>query len=77
MPITPRCQSSPPPLGLRPFVDLGESFVEDPLFHRLPVAIETLEVACEAPRLFRVLGEQELESGSRMPETTGRVDSRR
>jgi len=60
----------------RPRLDLGHGLPENPALDRLALAVQLLERVGEPPRLGFVLGEEELERLSRVPEPSGRVQAR-
>src|SRR5262245_54373304 len=63
-------------LRLWPLLDLGERLAQDPVLDSLPLAVQLLELVCEAARFVLVLGEEELESGSRTAKAARGVDAR-
>ena len=64
-------------LRFRPLGNLGKSLAQDPVLDRLAVAVERLELAREPVGFLRVVRQEELERGARMPEPSCGVDPRR
>ena len=82
MPITPSCQSAPATayarrarVSARPRLDLGDGLAEDPPLDGLALAVQLLERTGEAAGLGLVLGEEQLERLSRVPEAARRVEA--
>ena len=69
--------AAPALLRLRPFLDLGQRLAQDPVLDALPLTVQLFELVRELPGLVGVLGEQELQGGTRPARAPGRVDPRR
>src|SRR5919198_490377 len=64
------------PFWLGPRLDLFDRFPQDPLFDRLPVAVELVEAVGEPARLLPILGEEQSERGLRVAEPPGGIQPR-
>src|SRR5207302_5874476 len=64
------------PLLRRPRLDLRDRLAHDATLDRLAVAVQLLERIGQPARVVRVVGEQQLERGTRMTETACSVDAR-
>ena len=62
---------------LGPLANLRDRLAKDALLDGLAVAVQGLELAGEALRFGRVVGQEHLERGARMAEPSGGVDPRR
>ena len=65
------------PSGLRPVFDLCDRRPQDLVLDGLPIAIQILQAIGKTSRLVGVVGQQQLERGTRMAEPARGVDPRR